>query len=115
MALNVTNLEGNEIADDYTRQYVPKGRWSDTWGIFKGSFLKLVLLNIFVLITFVPGIAIILFRSWYIFGLGTVYPFNPSITFPFYPEILGLTERLTLSADLLFYGLLILAGLIASI
>jgi len=108
MALNVTNLEGNEIADDYTRQFVPKGRWSDTWGIFKGSFLKLVLLNVFVLITFVPGIAVILFRNWYILGMGTVYPFNPGI-------MSGLTERLTLSADLLFYALLIAAGFIAAI
>ena len=115
MALNVTNLEGNEIADDYTRQFVPKGRWSDTWGIFKGSFLKLVLLNVFVLITFVPGIAVILFRNWYILGMGTVYPFNPGIMFPLYPDVTGLTERLTLSADLLFYALLIAAGFIAAI
>lgn len=115
MALNVTNLEGNEIADDYTRQYVPKGRWSDTWGVFKSNFLKLVLINVFVLITFVPGIAIIFFRSMYISGLGLVYPFNSSILYPFYPEVAGLTERLTLSADLLFYALLIVAGFIASI
>ncbi|MDE6585436.1 MAG: hypothetical protein K2K80_01990 [Clostridia bacterium] len=115
MALNVPNLEGNEIADDYTRQYVPKGRWSDTWGVFKSNFLKLVLINVFVLITFVPGIAIIFFRSMYISGLGLVYPFNSSILYPFYPEVAGLTERLTLSADLLFYALLIVAGFIASI
>lgn len=115
MALNVTNLEGNEIADDYTRQYVPKGRWSDTWGVFKSNFLKLVLINVFVLITFVPGIAIILFRNWYIAGMGYLYPFNSSILYPFYPEVAGLTEKLTLSADLLFYALLIPASFIASV
>lgn len=115
MALNVSNLEGNEIAEDYTRQYVPKGRWSDTWGIFKGNFLKLVLINLFVLISFVPGIAIIIFRSAYISGLGLIYPFNSSILYPLYPDVIGMTERLTLSADLLFYALLIPAGFIASL
>ena len=115
MALNVKNLEGNEIADDYTRNYVPKGRWGDTWSVFKSSFLKLVLINIFTLITFVPGIVVVIFRSGYIGGLGTVYPFNPSLLYPFYPDVEGLAERLTLSADLLFYAALIVAGFFASI
>ncbi len=115
MALNVTNLEGNEIADDYVRSSVPKGRWGDTWSIFKASFTKLILINIFTLITFVPGLVIMLFRTWYIGSLGAVYPFNSSIIYPYYPDVLGLSERLTLSADLMFYALLIVAGFIASV
>lgn len=115
MALNVTNLEGNEIADDYVRASVPKGRWSDTWSIFKASFTKLILINVFTLITFVPGLVIMLFRTWYIGSLGAVYPFNSTILYPYYPDVLGLAERLTLSADLMFYALLIVAGFIASV
>ncbi len=115
MALNVNSLEGNEIADDYLRKSVPQGRWSDTWYVFKSNFMKLVLINIFVLITFAPGIAVMIFRSAYIQMLGEVYPFNSSILFPFYGDVTGLAERLTLSADILFYAALIVAGFIASI
>ncbi|MDE6666742.1 MAG: hypothetical protein K2K38_00170 [Clostridia bacterium] len=115
MALEVNNLEGNEVADDYIRKSVPQGRWSDTWGVFKSNFLKLILINVFVLITFAPGIALMFFRSAYIKTLGNVYPFNSSILFPYYTDVTGLAERLTLSADILFYATLFIAGFIASI
>jgi len=115
MALEVTNLEGNEVADDYIRKSVPQGRWSDTWYVFKSNFLKLVLINVFVLITFAPAIAIMIFRSAYLNMLGGVYPFNSSILFPYYSDVTGLAERLTLSADILFYAALIVAGFIAAV
>lgn len=115
MALGVKGLEGNEIADDYIRKSVPEGRWRDAWDVFKSNFLKLVLLNVFVLITFVPGIVVMFFRNAYVNGLGMVYPFNPSISYPFYPDLIGLNESVNLSADLLFYSILIVAGFFASI
>ncbi|MBD5631868.1 MAG: hypothetical protein HDP34_01375 [Clostridia bacterium] len=115
MALSVKGLEGNELADDYIRKSVPKGRWSDTWDVLKSNFLKLILLNVFVLITFVPGVVVMYFRNAYVSGLGMVYPFNPSITYPFYPDLIGLNESVNLSADLLFFSLLIVAGFFASI
>ena len=115
MALNVNNLEGNEIADDYTRSSVPKGRWSDTWDVFKSNMGKLLLINIFVLITFVPGIVLIVYRTFFIGAMGLSYPFNPSIMYPLYPDVQGLSERVFLSADLLFYALLFVAGIIASL
>lgn len=115
MAFDVHELEGNEVADDYTRKSVPQGRWSDTWYVFKSNFLKLVLINVLVLVTFAPAIVLMFFRSAYINMLGGMYPFNTSIVFPFYPDTTGLGERLTLSADILFYAALILTGFIASV
>ncbi len=115
MALGLKGMQGNEIADDYIRKYAPKGRWRDSWEVFKTNFWKFVVLNIFVLITFVPGIVIIYFRGAYIAGLGYMYPFNATINIPHYVDLRGLAERLTLSADLLFYSLLIAAGFIASV
>lgn len=117
MALNVKNLEGNEIADDYTRTAATGGRWGDTWGVFKSNFGKIVLNNIFVLLFFVPAIALLFIRTIYISGLGYQYPFNANtgIGYPAYPGTQGLNESIYLSADLLFYGLLIAAGLIASV
>lgn len=117
MALNVNSLEGNEIADDYTRKVSSQSRWGLTWDVFKSCFGKLVLINIFVLITFVPGIAVVFFRSWYINVMGLQYPFNANtgLGYPAYPGTAGLTEQIYFSADVLFYPLLIAAGLIASI
>lgn len=116
MALKVNNLEGNELADDYIRKSVPQGRWADAWDVFKSNFLKFVLLNLVVFVTFVPGIAVMFVRSnIYIASLGMTGPFNPSLSYPFNPSTVGLSESITLSADLLFYSLLIVAGFIASI
>ena len=116
MALNVNSLEGNEIADDYVRKAPTRGRWGETWDVLKANFVKLVLINIFVLITFLPGIGIMIYRSMYINGMGLQYPFNlAGLNYPAYTNINGLEEQIYLSADLLFFSLLIVAGFIASI
>ena len=116
MAINVSNLEGNEITDDFVRKATPTGRWGYTWSVFKAAFLKLILLNIFILISFAPGIAVIMFRNIYVTDiLGGAYQFNTSIVNPPVGDITGLAELLILTADLRFYALLIAAGFIASI
>ena len=116
MALNVNSLQGQEINDDFVRKSTPTGRWGYTWSVFKSSFLKLLLLNLVVLVTFVPGIVLIIFRNIYVTGvLGGAYQFNTSIIHVPVGNITGLTEMLVLSADLRFYSLLIVAGFIASV
>lgn len=118
MAFTVTNLEGNEIVDgDYSRTAVQGGRWGDTWSVFKSNFGKIVLNNLFVLLFFIPAIAVLFLRVIYVSGLGYQYPFNANtgIGYPAYPGTQGLNESIYLSADLMFYGLLVVAGLIASV
>lgn len=115
MAFDVSALGGKEIADDFIRKEVPTGRWSYTWDVFKSNFLKILLINIFVLISVVPGIVLIVFRNAYLAGLGTVYPFNTALSHPFVDDITGMAELVVLSTDLRFYSLLILAGFIASV
>lgn len=108
-------MQGNEIADDFKRKYVGQGRWKDTWEVVKSNFWKLVALNLIVLIFFVPGIVVVYIRNVYIATIGGIYPFNATVgNYP--PDVLvGLAERVNLSADLLFYALIIVAGFIASI
>ncbi len=115
MALNVSGLEGNEIADDFIRKPASRGRWGETWDVFKSCFFKLILLNIFILITIAPAVAVIIFRGAYVSGMETLGPGNASISLNFDPNIQGWSESVVLSADLLFYSLLIVAGFIASI
>lgn len=118
MAFTVTNLEGNELADsDYVRTASERGRWGDTWSVFKSNFGKIVLNNLLVLMFFLPAVAVLIIRTLYISGLGIQYPFNSNtgIGYPSYPGTQGLNESIYLSADLMFYGLLVAAGLIASV
>lgn len=110
------SLVGNENADDYVRTYVPQGRWSDTWNLFKSNFVKLVIINVLTLVFFVPIIAIIYLRIVYVANMGAVYPFSANVGLSIYtPSTVGLSERIVLSADLLFYSLLIVASLVASV
>ena len=111
----LNGMQGNEIADDFKRKAVTQGRWRETWSVVKANFWKLIALNLIVLIFFVPGIVVVYMRGVYIASIGSVYPFNATVgNYP--PDVLtGLAQRVNLSADILFYALLIVAGLIASV
>lgn len=116
MAFKAEYFQGKEIADGYSRTSVPESRWADTWDVFKKSFSKMFLINLFMLITFSPAIGILFYRLYYINGiLGTSYPFNSSISFPFYPNMEGLVETVFFNADLVFYALLVASGIIAAL
>ena len=111
----LNGMQGNEIADDFKRKSTGQGRWRETWEIVKAHFWKLVMLNLIMLIFFVPGIVVVYMRNVYIATIGGIYPFNATVgNYP--PDVLvGLAERVNLSADILFYALIIVAGFIASI
>lgn len=114
----VSTLEGNELEDGYVRTHAPvKGRWSDTWDLFKSNFVQFVIINVFTLLFFVPGIVVAYFRTAYIGQMGLVYPFSNNAlgVYPVTPGMAGSAESIVLSADLLFISLLIVAGLIASV
>lgn len=113
----VASLEGHELADDYVRSHMPKGRWGDTWDLFKSNFVKFVIINVFTLLFFVPGIIVIYFRNIVIAQMGTAYPFssNPLFTYPLTPSMQGMQESFYFSWDVRFYALLFVAGIIASV
>ena len=117
MALRVNNLEGNEIADDYTRTAAKRGRWGETWDAFKSSFGKVILINIFILITILPAVGVIIFRNMYVANMFAISPLNANTGLGYggYAGMLGVAEQIYLYADLMFYSLLIVAGFIASV
>ena len=115
MAVKVQGLEGNELAaGDYVRQPKTRGTWGHAWDVFKGNFFKTVLINIFTLIFFIPGVILMIFRGVTVQALGATAPIN-FMPYPVYPETQGLAENIYLSTDVMFYSLLLVAGLIASI
>lgn len=113
----ISALVGHELADDYARFSTDQGKWAETWDVVKNNFSKIVFINVLVLLFFVPGIAVIIFRNVYIGSFGIIYPFNTNFGVG-YPAVLGavgLEESIILSSDLLFFSLLILMGFIAAI
>ncbi len=113
----VASLEGHELADDYVRTHIPKGRWADTWDLFKSNFVKFVIINAFTLLFFIPGVLVIYFKDAVISQMGAAYPFssNPLFTYPLTPSMQGVEESVYFSWGVRFYALLFIAGLIASI
>ncbi|MCD8206169.1 MAG: hypothetical protein LUD29_06180 [Clostridia bacterium] len=113
---NRPKLEGESLAD-YERTHIPKGRWGDTWDLFKSCFVKLIIINLFVLLFCVPSIILMYVASAYTKGLGAIYPFSGNVGMGVftYPDVLGLEQSVHLTSDLLFYSILALSSLIASV
>ncbi len=106
-----------EDAADYKRTHIPQGRWADTWDLFKNCFVKLIIINVFVLLFCVPSIVIVYIGKVYTASLGSLYPFSANVGLGYfaYPGTAGLSESVYLTSDLMFYSLLALSSLIASV
>lgn len=110
-------LEGKERSEDYARSTLPTNRWSLFWDIFKGRFGRLILINLLVLVTFLPMIALVVFRSLSLVVQGASGPFGAGlgVGYPAIPNITGTAEMMTLQSDFVFFGLMIPAGAIAAV
>lgn len=110
-------LEGKERSEEYARSTLPTSRWGLFWDILKGRFGRMIVTNLLVFLTFLPLIAILVWR-WLVVGAqGLAGPFGGGLGagYPALPDITGAAEEMTLQTDLLFYGLLIPAMAIAGL
>ena len=110
-------LEGKERSEDYARSTLPSSRWALFWDILKGRFGRMILVNLLVLATFLPLIAILVWR-WIVVGAqGLSGPFGGGLGagYPALPNIAGAAEEMTFGTDLLFFGLMIPAMAIAGL
>lgn len=110
-------LEGKERSEDYARSTLPTNRWGLFWDILKGRFGRLMLTNLLMLITFLPLIAVIVFRSLFISAQGIIGPFGAGlgVGYPVIPEITGTAEMMVFQIDLAFFALIIVAGAFAAL
>ena len=110
-------LEGKERSEDYARSTLPTSRWGLFWDILKGRFGRLIITNLLVLTTFLPLIAVLVWR-WIVVGAqGLAGPFGGGLGagYPALPNIAGAAEEMTFMSDMLFYGLIIPAMAIAGL
>lgn len=110
-------LEGKERSEEYARSTLPTNRWQLFWDIFKGSFWKLVKVNLLMLLFFVPVIAVIIFSMMSKEAMLSSQPLGAGlgVTYPAVPNLQGLAESIAFQNDLLTYVLMALASVLASV
>lgn len=110
-------LVGKEKSEGYARASLPSNRWELFWDIFKGRFWKLVIINLLVLLFFVPLFLLLFYRSAAISGLGATMPFAQGFGVGYQAPVslVGYQEQIILQVNLLSYLLLPVALLIASV
>ncbi len=110
-------LEGKERSEDYARSTLPTNRFSLFWDILKGRFGRLMLVNLLVLVSLLPAIAIFVWRYLAINSDLMVGPYDSSFLFgyPAVPDATGLMEIVRFNQDLIFFSLLFPAGAIAAL
>ncbi len=69
-------LLGSEKSEGYARASLPSNRWELFWDIFKGRFWKLVLLNLLIILFFLPLLAYMLFKDVLLTTYGSLFPFS---------------------------------------
>ena len=110
-------LEGKERDEEYARSTLPTNRWALFWDIVKGRFSKLVIVNLLMLIFFIPLIAVIVLRITYADMLGALYPFSGDLFlgFPAYPNMQSAPQQITLMTNLYFGAAMVVCALIAAV
>ena len=110
-------LLGSEKSEGYARASLPSNRWELFWDIFKGSFFKLILINLLILIFCIPFIALLIFRYMSISSYGIIYPFSQSfgIGYGALPSMVGLSESIVYQTNLMVLVLMPITFLIAAV
>ena len=110
-------LIGSEKTEGYARAHLPSNRWELGWDIFKGSFWKLVLLNIIMVLFFAPLIALFFYSNLNIASLSARAPFAQGfgVGYQMATSLTGYAENIVLSSHLSIYIALPVAFSIAAL
>lgn len=98
-------LIGSEKSEGYARSKLPSTRWALFWDIFKGRFGKLCIVNLLMLVFFVPLFAILIFHNMSLTGMGSMGPFMQCFGVGYQSPITiqGVAETIVFNADLSMY------------
>ena len=110
-------LEGKERSEDYARSTLPTSRWALFWDILKGRFGKLVLVNLLMVVTFLPLVAVIVWRALVMGTQEIIGPYGSGlgVGYPVLPNVVGVAQMSIFQMDLLFFALFLPAGAIAAL
>ena len=110
-------IVGSEKSEGYARASLPSNRWELFWDIFKGRFWKLIIINLLVLVFFIPLFVLLFMRSNAIAGLGASMPFGQSFGLGYQAPVslVGYEEQIVVQVNLLVYLFLPIALIIAAV
>lgn len=110
-------LMGSEKSEGYARASLPSNRWELFWDILKGRFWKLVIINLLVLVFFIPLFLLIFERSIFISDFGTKYPFSQSFGLGYQAPVsmVGYAEKIVFNVNTMIFLLMPVALVIAAV
>ncbi len=110
-------IVGKEKSEGYARASLPSNRWELFWDIFKGRFGKIFILNILMLLFFIPLFALLFFRYVALANFGASYPFNQpfGVGFQSIMSMTGYAENIVFIVDTMMYLFLPLVAMIGAI
>ncbi len=110
-------LMGAEKSEDFARNSLPSNRWELFWDILKGSFWKLVLVNLLMLLFFLPLLFLFYFRSTLGASYSTLYPYTQGFGVGYQASfsMTGYAESITFTSNLISYLLMPIAMMIAAL
>ncbi len=110
-------LEGKEKSEEYARSTLPTNRWQLFWDVFKGSFRKILKVNLLIVLFFIPLMAVFVFGDMYKEAMGITYPFSGTlgIGYPATPDVRGLSQFLTLQNEFILGVGFLLASFVAAV
>lgn len=110
-------IVGKEKSEGYARASLPSNRWELFWDILKGRFGKLVIINLLMLLFFIPLFALLFFRYVALANLGASYPFNQAfgVGYQALPSMTGYAENIVSTVNTMIYLFLPIVSLIAAV
>lgn len=117
MSLVDRMILGSPKSEDYARSKLPSSRWSLFFDIFKGRFLKLVLINLLMILFFIPVFIVLFFHLSTLASLGDRVPFSQcfGVGYQSLYSYVGYVESISLNANVTSYIFLPVAALFAGI
>ncbi len=108
---------GKEKSEGYARAQLPSNRWELFWDILKGRFGKLVIINLLMILFFIPLILLIFFRYVAVLNFGAMWPFSQpfGVGYMAPPTMAGYSEQIIFNVNSLVYLLLPIAVSIAAL
>ena len=108
---------GKEKSEGYARAQLPSNRWELFWDILKGRFGKLFVINLLMILFFIPLVLLIFFRYVAVLNFGAMWPFSQpfGVGFQAPPSMVGYSEQIIFNVNSLVYLLLPIAATIAAL
>jgi hypothetical protein len=102
-------IVGKDRDENYARSTLPGNRWELFWDVFKGRFWKLVLLNLMLIVGFLPLLFVLFNKSYLISFFSSMLPISGSafVGYPYIPDLHAVAFINIISLEAQSFALLI--------